>query len=179
MRGHGLLGEIEFHIGAAFAALTIIGQSNIMRVRHKVGGHEEAAGDFALATEVAFGIRIEPVDKRVVIVENEIDVMEEIDYEAGISDRKITRRFAAAGVKVLVVSVEGNRKESSRPPLERMLFPVPLPDGCGTVAFGHINHLFIEMPLWLGLSCRRNFADIRIIDPTGAVQHHKGTGYAL
>ena len=76
MRAHGLLGEIELHIRAALAALAVVGQADGVRVRHEVRRHEEAAGDFALTAEVAFGARIEAVKKRIVVIENEIDIVE-------------------------------------------------------------------------------------------------------
>src|SRR4030095_3180215 len=86
MRAHGLLGQIELHIRAALAALAVIGEADAARIRHEVRGHEEAAGDFALTAEVAFRGRIKAIKKRIVVVENEIDVVERILHAARVGE---------------------------------------------------------------------------------------------
>src|SRR5688500_13259537 len=62
MRAHGLAGEVELHVGAALAALAVVGELDRMRVGHEVGRHEETPGHFTLAAEVTFGGRIEAVE---------------------------------------------------------------------------------------------------------------------
>src|SRR6266498_1498497 len=101
MRAHGLLGEIELHIRAALAALAVVRKADRVRVWDEVGGHEEAARDFAFAAEVAFGGRVEAVEERIVIVE-------QVHHETAIGHGEITRRLAATGVEMLVVGVDGN-----------------------------------------------------------------------
>src|SRR6266542_5808590 len=108
MRAHGLLGEIELHIRAALAALAVVRKADRVCIRNEVGGHDEAASDFAFAAEVAFGGRVEAVEERIVIVENEIDIVEQVHHETAIGHGEITRRLAATGVEMLVVGVDGN-----------------------------------------------------------------------
>src|ERR1044071_4254533 len=63
VRAHGVLGQVEFHVGAALAALAVIRELEGMRIGHEVGGEKESAGQFALAAEITFGARIEAVEK--------------------------------------------------------------------------------------------------------------------
>src|SRR5437764_1006698 len=41
MRAHGVLGQVEFHVRAALAALAVIGELEGVRVGHKVRGQEK------------------------------------------------------------------------------------------------------------------------------------------
>ena len=79
-----------------------------MRVRDEVGGHEEAARDFAFAAEVAFGGRVKAVEERIVIIENKIHIVEQVHHETAIGHGEISRRLASTGVEMLIVSVDGN-----------------------------------------------------------------------
>ena len=63
MRAHGVFGQVEFHVRAALAALAVIGELERVRVGHKVRRQEKPPGQFSLAAEVAFGARIEAVEK--------------------------------------------------------------------------------------------------------------------
>ena len=63
MRAHGVLRQIELHVGAALAPLTVVGELERVRVGHKIGRQEKSPGELALAVEVTFGARIEAVDK--------------------------------------------------------------------------------------------------------------------
>src|SRR6266498_4860348 len=156
MRAHGLLGEIELHIRAALAALTVVRKADGIRVWDEVGGHEEAARDFAFAAEVAFGGRVEAVEERIVIIENKIHIVEQVHHETAIGHGEISRRLAAAGVEMLIVSVDGNSEQAARSPLEGVLLAVLLPHRSRAIAFGHVDHFFIEMFLRFGLALWRN-----------------------
>ena len=140
-----MLGEIKFHVSAALAALAVIGELDIVGIGYEIRRHEKSARHFSLATEVTLGIRIEPIEKRVIIFENEIDVMEEVDHEAGVRHSKIAGRLAAARVKVLIPGIEWNREKTSRPPLKGMFLAVFLPDGRRAVTLAHVNHLLVEV----------------------------------
>src|SRR5258706_14539161 len=81
VRAHGLTGEVELHVGAALAALAVVRQANRMGVRDKISRHEESAGDLAIAAEEIVLGRIETIEKRVIVVENKIDVVDHVDDE--------------------------------------------------------------------------------------------------
>src|SRR5512135_1322491 len=72
MRAHGVFRQVELHIGAALAALAVVGELERMGVGHEVGGEKKPPGELALPAEIAFGARVEAVEKSVVAVENVI-----------------------------------------------------------------------------------------------------------
>src|SRR5215471_919831 len=146
---HRLLGKIELHIRAALAA------------------------------EVAFGGRVEAVEERIVTVKNKINVVEQVHHETAIRHGKITRRLAATRIEMLVVRVDGNSEQTSWSPFEGLLLAILLPHRSGAIAFGHVDHLFIEMFLRLGLAPRRNLANITVIHAAATVENHERAGHAL
>ncbi len=147
-----------------------------MRIGHKIGREKKSTGQLALAAEVAFGARVETIDKGVVAVKNVVGVVKQVHHEAAIRHREVARRFRAAGVEMLIVGVERHREHASRPPLKRVLLAVSLPDAGRAVTFGHIDHLFVHVFLRFGFAAGGNLADIGVIGAARAVEHDHGTG---
>src|SRR5262245_13882492 len=176
---HGLLGKIELHIRAALAALTVIRKADRLCVRDEISRHEKATRNFAFAAEVTFGGRVEAVEERIVIVKNKINVVEQVHHETAIRHGEITRRLAATRIEMLVVRVDGNSEQTSWSPFEGLLLAILLPYRSGAIAFGHVNHLFIEMFLRFGLAPRRNLANITVIHAAATVENHERAGHAL
>jgi len=176
---HGLLGEIELHIRAALAALTVIRKADRLCVRDEIGRHEKTTRNFAFAAEVTFRGRVEAVEERIVIVKNKINVVEQVHHETAIRHSEITRRLAATRIEMLVVRVDGNSEQTAWSPLEGLFLAILLPHRSGAIAFGHVDHLFIEMFLRFGLALRRNLADIAVIHAAATVENHERAGHAL
>src|SRR5262245_35938644 len=179
MRTHSLLGKIELHVRAALAALTVIRKADRLCVRDEIGRHEKATSNFAFAAEVTFGGRIEAVEEGVVVVQNKITVVVRVNHETAIRHSEITRRLAATRIEMLVVRVDGNSEQTSWSPFEGLLLAILLPHRSGAIAFGHVDHLFIEMFLRFGLAPRRNLANITVIHAAATVENHERAGHAL
>src|SRR5215813_5201840 len=125
---HGVFGEIEFHVGAALAALTVIDELERVGVGHEIRRQEKSSGEFALAAEIPLGARIETIKKSIVAVKNVIGIVKQIHHEAAVSNGKIARRVAAAGVEMLIIGIERHRKHTSSSPFKRVLLSVALPN---------------------------------------------------
>src|SRR5262249_42262834 len=149
---HSLIGKIKLHIRAALAALTVIRKADRLCVRDEISRHEKTTRNFAFAAEVAFGGRVEAVEERIVTVKNKINVVEQVHYETAIRHGEITRRLAATRIEMLVVRVDGNSEQTSWSPFEGLLLAIVLPHRSGAIAFGHVDHLFIEdvFAVWFG-----------------------------
>src|SRR5262245_43685427 len=80
---------------------------------------------------------------------------------------------------MLVVGVDWNRKHTPRSPLKGVLLAVSLPDTGCAVAFGDINHLFVQMFLRLGVAARWDFTNVSVIGAPGAVENNERTGNAF
>src|SRR5207249_4114159 len=75
MRAHSIFRQVELHVGAALAALVIVGELERVRVRHKVGRQKEPSGELSLAAKVPFRARIETVSESIIAVEDVVGVV--------------------------------------------------------------------------------------------------------
>ena len=157
------LARLNFMFVLPFAALAVIGELERVRVGHRSSSLRKPPGQFSLAAEVAFGVRIKAVEKAVVTVEDVIRIVKQVHYEAAVGHREVTRRFAATGVEVLVVGVERHREHASRSPFKGMLLAVALPHTGRAVTFGHVHHLFVHMPLRLDFAAGGNLTHVGIV----------------
>src|SRR5207249_9630961 len=82
MRTYGVFRQVELHVGAALAALVIVGELERVRVRHEVGRQKETPSQLALAAEVTCGARIESVSESIIAVEDVVGVVKQIHHEA-------------------------------------------------------------------------------------------------
>src|SRR5262249_34016650 len=129
--------------------------------------------------EVAFAaerfLRALPFGKRVVVVEDESLVMEEVDHQAKIVGGGEPRPLAPAGIEVLVASVERQRKETLRAPLETVPAPVAHLDRRAAVAREHVDHFLEHVPLRRALCARREIEDEDRDEVAAALQVCNGT----
>src|SRR5690349_22789296 len=81
VRPHSVFSQIEFHVGAALAALAVIGELERVGIRHEIGRQEKSSGEFALTAEVTIGARIETIEEAIVADEYIMAVVKEIHHE--------------------------------------------------------------------------------------------------
>src|SRR5262245_8377242 len=80
---------------------------------------------------------------------------------------------------MFIIPLYWKYQPNSLSPFEVLLLAILLPHRSGAIAFGHVDHLFIEMFLRFGLAPRRNLANITVIHAAATVENHERAGHAL
>ena len=127
MRGHRAIGHLQHHVLSPSTALLPIFQREIARICDKIGVPNAAWIGFAFTAEI-FRIAIEAVGEIARRVENEICIVKQVKDDRHAIDGEKSRRLVAGAVKVLVPSIERQRKKTTLLPLEGLLHSFIIPD---------------------------------------------------
>src|SRR5262245_8502751 len=169
MRAHHVAGQFEVYIPAAGAAFFPLIQLNFAHVRHEID-FELAPPEFPFPAKILFFLGRKAVGEGEAIAKNESQVVEQVHHERRIGHGKISGRGSTLPVEVLVVGVEGNRKEAAGMPFKGVLFAISLPYGSRSMPVEDINHLFVKMLLLFQLFPRRYLAHVAVVGAAGAVE---------
>src|ERR1700756_424659 len=172
MRAHDVAGEIEVDVSAARAAFVPYLERHVPCIRYEVHRHLESP-DLSLAAEIVFVLRRKAIGKNEIVVKNEIEIVKQIHHERRAGDGKISDGGVSLPIEVLILSVQRNRKQTPRMPLEGLLFAISLPHGSGSVSAENIDHLFIKVFLRFQFASRRDFADVTVVGSAGAFKINK------
>src|SRR4029077_15579740 len=95
-------------------------------VRHEVHRHLEPP-DLSFAVEIVFLFRRKAVGKNEIVGENEIQIVKQVHPERGAGYGKKPDGSISLAVEVLVRSVQRDREQAARMPLEGLLLAILLP----------------------------------------------------
>src|SRR5439155_20096671 len=109
--------------------------------------------EIALAAERL--LRAFPFGKLVVVGEDESLVVKQIEHQAEMVGGGEPRALAAAGIEMLVATVERQREQALRPPFEAVLAAIARLYRGAAVAGERVDHLLEHVFLRRGLRARR------------------------
>ncbi len=170
------LGEVEADVAAARAALLRGDERQVDRVRHEVGGEQEALG-LVLGREVV-RLAVEAALEVVLGAEDEIQVLVEIDDDRRVGHRDEPRRIAARAVEVLMHAVQRNGEQRAGLPLEGDALAGVVPHRGRAAARQDHDGLFEQLPLRRQGLARRDLADVAVVRGARRLVVHEHAGAA-
>src|SRR5947209_15991014 len=128
------------------------------------------------AKEVRF--TIVPIAKRIIVVEDEIQVVKEVDDDRRVCHDKKTRRRVAA-IDVLTPDIQRWSQHTAGFPVNRLFaLAARIPDDGFALAIQDVKHLFEEVSLRLGLCARGQLAKITYVKAFPTDQVNVGSLHA-
>ena len=148
-------------MATARAALLGGDERQVHRIRHEVGGEQEALL-LALGREIV-RLAVEARLEIVLRVEDEIRVAKHVEHGGQEGDADIARALLARAIEVLMPAVHGNGEDGAGLPFEGHACAGIVPHGGRAAAVEDEDHLFIELALQGELAASVDLADVAIV----------------
>src|SRR5713226_6657991 len=178
MRLHRVVGQLQLNAIVARATLFTFAERQLARVRHKAAVPRiDAAGllafrgggilvmNFVLSAAEEIRLAVVAIAKRIIIVEDKIETVEEIDHYGRVCHDQKARRRAAA-IDVLAPDVQRWSQHAARLPANRLLaLTAGIPDYALAFAVENVEHFLEKITLWFRLRAGRQLAEISDVNP--------------